>query len=180
MNMNATRAIRLVDPGGEPRTAVRVAIATGGSGLVDASLGRTTRLAIYEVAADESRLVELVEFPPMPRKCFAANDNPEECEGLVAVRMAAIDACHLVFARRIGDIAATSAMKRGIHPIAVPRDEPITALLARCQAMLATNPPPWLRKAIGAAAQLPTRPERTEAAGIVRDGAISASNGGTR
>lgn len=178
--MKTERAIRLVDPCGERRTAVRVAIATGGSGLVDAPLGRTPRLAIYEVAADESRLVGLVEFSPMPRKCMAANDNPDKCEGRVAMRMAAIDACHLVFARRIGDIAATSAMKRGIHPIAVPRDEPIATLLARCQAMLATNPPPWLRKAIAAAGHLSTRPERTEAAGIVRHGTISASNGGTR
>lgn len=180
MNMKHERKIRVIDTGDDTKLMLRVAVATEGNGIVDASFGQTTLFAVYEVAAEASRLVELVQFAPQPRKCAAANDNPDECEERADARIAAIDTCHLIFARRIGDVAAASAMKHHIHPIAVPRDEPIPALLGRCQTMLATNPPPWLRRLI--ASDLPTQygQDGAESGASVRGGTKSVTAGERR
>lgn len=177
MNTKPERKIRVVGSQGDTRAMLRVAIATGGDGVVDGSFGRATVFAIYEVATEASQLIELVQFAPLPHNCSAANDNPDECQHRIDARIAAIDGCHLIFARRIGDIAAASAIKSGIHPIAVSRDEPIPALLGRCQTMLATNPPPWLRRGIGSGFQTSERPERTESLETVPNGTISATGG---
>lgn len=174
MNMKAERKLRLVEAGVENQRTLRIAVATRGHGFVDESFGRTTMFAIYEVAADASRLVELVQFAPIPRKCDAANDNPDDCEHGIEARIAALGTCHLIFARAIGDVAAASVMKGHMHPIKVARDEPIEALLGRCRAMLATNPPPWVRRII-AAAGAPERLNGTESETYVRGGALAAS-----
>lgn len=177
MNTKPERKIRIVGSEDDTKGTLRVAIATGGNGVVDASFGRATMFAVYEVAIETSQLVEFIQFAPLPRKCSAANDNPDECQHRIDARIAAIDTCHLIFARRIGDVAAASAIKSGIHPIAVPRDEPIPALLGRCQTMLATNPPPWLRREIGFGFQTSERPEGTESSENVPHGTISATGG---
>lgn len=153
MTTTAERRLRLIDTSAGDRVSMRIAIATRNNRLADETFGRTTLFAVYEVAADASQLVELIEFAQRPCKCSdVANDNPDDCEARVKARIAALDGCQVVFARRIGDVAVAAAMKHNIHPVALARDEPIGALLSRCQAMLAGNPPPWLRRIIGAAA----------------------------
>lgn len=151
MTGTAQRRLRLIDAAGSGRAALRIAIATGKTGLVDATFGRATLFAVYDVERDTCQLVELIQFPRPPHTCSdAANDNPDDCEERVDARIRELAGCHVVFARRIGDVAAASAMKNNIHPIEVAKDEPITALLDRCRAMLAGNPPPWLRRIVGA------------------------------
>lgn len=151
MTGTARRRLRLIDAASDDRTTLRIAIATSNTGLIDATFGRATFFAVYQVAHDESQLVELIQFAPPPHACSdAANDNPDDCEERVAARIRELAGCHVVFARRIGDIATASAMKNNIHPIEVAKDEPISALLSRCRAMLADNPPPWLRRIVGA------------------------------
>lgn len=151
MTGTARRRLRLIEAASDDRARLRIAIATGNTGLIDATFGRATHFAVYQVAHDASQLVELIQFAPPLHACSdAANDNPDDCEERVAARIRELAGCHVVFARRIGDVAAASAMKSNIHPIEVAKDEPISALLARCRAMLADNPPPWLRRITGA------------------------------
>lgn len=186
MSINAIRSLRLISLGLDDESILRVAVATAGSGFVDETFGRTTMFAIYEVATDTSRLAEVIQFDPLPRKCDTANDNPDDCEQRVAARMSALATCQLVFARRIGDVAAALAMKNRIHPITLTRDEAIPDLLTRCRAMLANNPPRWLRRATGAdieagvTAHTEDEPDGTESAAIVRDGTSLPAQGGVR
>ena len=157
MHGTAERRLRLIDVAATDGAALRIAVATQSNRSVDETFGRATLFAIYDVSVDACRLVELLEFAVQPRRCDdAANDNPDDCEDRVAARIAALAGCHLIFARRIGDIAVAAAMKSNIHPVELARDEPITALLDRCRAMLAGNPPPWLRHVVGTPADAGT------------------------
>ena len=116
------------------------------------------------MAPQANEQVGVVELAATPRKCAAANDNPDDCQRRIEARLEALAGCHVIFARQIGDVAAAAAMKRRIHPIEMARDEPIAALLARCQAMLSANPPPWLRRIT--AGTIGGTPEQDDAAAV--------------
>ncbi|MFO1128104.1 MAG: sigma 54-interacting transcriptional regulator [Rhodospirillales bacterium] len=130
---------------------LRIAMATRDAKAVNEPFGQAQWFSIYDLTAGEIELVGVVEFTPVPRKCAAANDNPDDCERRIEARMDALSGCHVIFARQLGDAAAASAMKRQMHPVEVGGDPSIAALLGRCQAMLATNPPRWLRRLTGTA-----------------------------
>ncbi|MBK8175091.1 MAG: hypothetical protein IPK66_07460 [Rhodospirillales bacterium] len=113
----------------------------------------------------------------MPRKCAADNDNPDDCDDRFEARIGALSGCQMIFARELGDIAVAAAMKARIHPIELVREEAISALISRCQTMMATNPPPWLRHVIGleggsSAHPTPAGPNGTESADDVRQRAL--------
>lgn len=146
MQHRPARLLRLVDDGFEAGGGLRMAVATHDLRQVSEPFGRTVLLAVYDVFVGSSELVAVIEFAPVPQRCTAANDNPEDCESRISARLDALPGCHVLVAREIGDVAAAAAMKRRIHPIELTRAEPIAALIARCQRMLASNPPPWLRR----------------------------------
>lgn len=149
MRQAATRALKLVPGHAAPGGCLRVAFATSGARMADESFGRAPTFSIYDVAADGADLVGIVEFDPVTPPCRAANDNPDDCPDRVGARLLALAGCHVLFARAIGDAAASRALGHDIHPLVVPRDEPISTLIGRCMAMLGSNPPPWVRRIVG-------------------------------
>jgi nitrogen fixation protein NifX len=50
--------------------------------------------------------------------------------------------------RAIGGPAAARVVHAKVHPVKLPADEPITAVIERVRGMLSSNPPPWLRRAL--------------------------------
>lgn len=175
MTNHPLRRLRLVDAASPKEPTLRIGVATSGRGVADGAFGRAPMFAIYQVGADASCLVEVLEFTAQPRRCAADNDNPNDCDDRLAARIAALSGCQVVFARQMGDAAAAAAMKAHVHPVELTWDEPIAALLRRCQSMLATNPPPWLRRAAGAASPEDIRRNRTESVDDVHGGALSPS-----
>ncbi len=145
------RSLRLIPSHAEDGGRLRVAIATRGSQTVNEPFGRAEAFTVYDVSADASELVAIVEFPPVCRPCAAANDNPDDCPDRIEARVAALTGCHVLFTRAIGDSAAARAMRNNIHPLVIGRDETVGTLIGRCQAMLAGNPPPWVRRIVGTA-----------------------------
>lgn len=166
----AERRLRVVHDG-EQAVVLRIAIATRNNELADVPFGRTPMFAVYEVGLDASSLRELIEFAVPPLRCAADNDNPDDCEDRLEARIAALAGCQVLFARCIGEAATAAAMKAHIHPIELARDETVVALLRRCQAMLATKPPPWLRRAAGSLGPIADARNGTELAAGVRPGA---------
>ena len=51
----------------------------------------------------------------------------------------------------IGGPAAARIVGNKIHPVKLPRAEPISDILERVRTMLNGTPPPWLRKALNSA-----------------------------
>jgi nitrogen fixation protein NifX len=56
-----------------------------------------------------------------------------------------------LFVLAIGGPAAARVVSDKIHPVKLPRPEPIGDILERIRTMLNGTPPPWLRKALKSA-----------------------------
>ena len=128
---------------------MKVAIATQDLKTVDAHFAGARTMAIYEVSAEGSRLLEAIRFDQASNQ-DGVHGDPDDGDDRLSARLEAIRGCQLLFVRAIGGPAAARVVNARIHPIKVTFDEPIGEVLGRCQTMLKGNPPPWLRKVLQA------------------------------
>lgn len=122
---------------------MKVAFCTENQIDVDAHFGWARKIAIHEVSAEDSRLVEVVEF---------AGDLAEDGrEDKLLPKLDAVRDCAILYVAAIGGSAAAQVIKLGVHPVKVPHGhnaQPIAEIIARLQEVLRGTPPPWLRKAL--------------------------------
>jgi nitrogen fixation protein NifX len=119
---------------------MKIAFATQDLKRVDAHFGWAKNIAVYELTDEDSRLVEVFRFEGELKE-----DGNED---KVAPKVEAIKDCAIVYVAAIGGSAAGRIVQNGIHPIKVTQPEEIVDVLAKLQAVLKGNPPPWLRKAL--------------------------------
>ena len=119
---------------------MKVAFATQDLAHVDAHFGWTPHLVVYEVTPEGFRLEQTHAFAP------AEEDGVED---KLAPRIAAITGCALVCVAAIGPSAAARLAQHRIRPATAAGETRIEALLARLCHLLASGPPPWLRRAVG-------------------------------
>jgi len=128
---------------------MKVAIATQDLKEVNAHFAGARLLAIYEVTAESSQLLEAVGFDQVSQEDGAGSASDDDAhEDRITPRIDAIRSCSLLFVRAIGGPAAAKVVNARIHPIKVPQPEPIAQVLERVQTMLRGSPPPWLRKVL--------------------------------
>jgi nitrogen fixation protein NifX len=146
------RRLRLVDPDFTQDRArrvrkgghMKVAFATQDLKTLDAHFAGARNLAIYDVGPEGYQFLEAVRFDG----ASAEDGVHETSEDRVAARIGALEGCTLLFVLAIGGPAAAKVVSRRIHPVKLPRPEPIPQILDRVQTMLNGSPPPWLRKAL--------------------------------
>jgi nitrogen fixation protein NifX len=119
---------------------MKIAFATQDQQRVDAHFGWAKHLAVYEVSPEGYRFVQDFGFGD-----DLAEDGNED---KLAPKLEAIKDCAIVYVAAIGGSAAARVVASKIHPIKVPRPEPILDILDRLQDVLKGTPPPWLRKAL--------------------------------
>ena len=124
---------------------MKVAFATQDLRTLDAHFAGARNLAIYEVTTDEYRFLEAVRFDAASNQDGSHDDSAHD---RLEPRIGALDGCTLLFVLAIGGPAAAKVVARRIHPVKLPRPEPITDVLDRIRTMLNGVPPPWLRKAL--------------------------------
>jgi len=127
---------------------IRVAIATNDHRFLDAHFGSAESFAVFEVAADHWRFVEMVTFDD----ATAGEGHHADSVDRIGPKVDALRGNALLFVLAIGGPAAAKVVKAGIHPIKLKEPEPLGQVVLRVQRMLAGKPPPWLRKALGGAA----------------------------
>jgi nitrogen fixation protein NifX len=140
----AVRRLRLIDPcavrgetfqiGG----GMKVAFATQDLKRVDAHFGWAKNIAIYDVSAHDSRLVEAVQFD--------GELQEDGNEDKLAPKLEAIRDCAILYVAAIGGSGAARVVAHKIHPVKVAEPEEIAAIIGRLQGVLRGTPPPWLRK----------------------------------
>lgn len=119
---------------------MKVAFCTENLIDVDAHFGWAKKIAIHEVSADASRLIEIAEF---------AGDLAEDgTEDKLVPKLDAIKDCAILYVTAIGGSAAAKVIRLGVHPVKAPTPQPIAEIIARLQEVLKGTPPPWLRKAL--------------------------------
>lgn len=128
-------------PGDMPGS-IRVACSSNRSDRIDGPFGSCERYLIYQVSAQEVRLVEIRE----------ADSSGARDERYVR-RVELLSDCHVVVALTIGSPAAACLVRAAIHPmrLGVPASAP--DVMADLQRVLDTSPAPWLMKIMEASAR---------------------------
>lgn len=124
---------------GDMPDSIRVAVASNSGELLDGHFGTCSRFLIYQVSADEIRLVETASMANVPAKSDDKN----------TYRAEQIGDCDLLYVVSIGGPAAAKVIKQDIHPIKIPEGGSARDILSQVQHVLKVNPPPWLAKAMG-------------------------------
>ena len=133
---------------------MRVAFATQDRTRVDAHFASARTFLFYDIGPDEHSFVEAVQFDTVSDE---DGQHSESGEDRLATKIDALAGSALLFVRAIGGPAAARVVRAKVHPIKLPDDEPITAVIERVTQMLKSNPPPWLRRAIRDAESGPDR-----------------------
>ena len=124
---------------GEFPYSVRIACASDSGERLDGIFSNCARFLIYQISPRETRLVDLREPGP-------GRDD----EDRHARRAELLSDCQLLYTLSIGGPAAAKVVRAGVHPVRLARAQPAREIVEELQRVLATAPPPWLAKAMGA------------------------------
>src|SRR5271166_6605973 len=152
--MAAVRRLQLVNTEDEAPTPrppapgiVRVAIATRDMKGLNAHFGSAPKFAIYDVTKEGWDFVEAVGFGDTSDE---TGSHKTDGDDRIGPKVEALAGCHLLFCLAIGGPAAAKVVAAHIHPVKLSKPEPIDSIISRVQTMMSGNPPPWLRKVMGA------------------------------
>jgi len=120
---------------GDMPHSVRIAIASNEAERLDGHFGSCLRFLVYQVSADEIRLVDI---RPTLSAESAADKN--------GFRVSLINDCAVVYVVSLGGPAAAKVIKADIHISQHENGGDARPILAQLQDVLRGNPPPWLRK----------------------------------
>lgn len=122
---------------GDMPHSVRLACASNNGEMLDGHFGSCERFLIYQVSADELRLVDV-------RSTLEA----DHAEDKNVARSALIADCDVLYVQSIGGPAAAKVIRANVHPVKIPLPGPARDSAVRLQASLA-SPPPWLARVMG-------------------------------
>jgi nitrogen fixation protein NifX len=128
------------DSGVDMPHSVRVAVASNGGENLNGHFGSAASYLVYQVSASEIRLLDV-------RWAAEADESSDKN----AHRVNLIRDCRVLYIVSIGGPASAKVIKADIHLISVPGGGPAREILKELQRVIATNPPPWLAKVLGAA-----------------------------
>jgi nitrogen fixation protein NifX len=126
---------------------LRIAVATQDLKSLNAHFGSARRFAIYDVTPTEHRFIEAVSFGDISNE---SGSHAKEGDDKIGPKVEALTGCHLLFVLAIGGPAAARVVSAHIHPVKLMKPEAIESIISRVQTMMSGNPPPWLRKVMGA------------------------------
>ena len=133
---------------GDMPGSIRVACASNDGEALDGHFGSARRFLIYQVSAEEVRLID----------ARAADDLGAEDKN--AHRAELIRDCQVLYVASIGGPAAAKVVKADIHPIKDAAGGSARDRMTTLQGILADKPPPWLAKVMGQAPEERIRFER--------------------
>ncbi|WP_089725994.1 NifB/NifX family molybdenum-iron cluster-binding protein [Candidatus Thiosymbion oneisti] len=122
---------------GDMPDSIRVACASDTGDLLDGHFGQAKRFLIYQVSAQEDRLIDI-------RVPEAAHT-----EDKTAYRVGLIRDCQLLYIASIGGPAAAQVVKANVHPIKDTQGGPAHDRIIALRQVLASKVPPWLAKLMG-------------------------------
>ena len=127
---------------GDMPQSIRVAIASNGGEDLDGHFGSCSRFLIYQVAADEQRLIDV-----------RLTEDDIEAEDKNKFRADLVRDCQVIYIVSIGGPAAAKVVRADVHPIKMPQGGKAREVIAELAKVIAGAPPPWLAKAMGIRAE---------------------------
>lgn len=125
---------------GDMPASVRVACASNEGEDLDGHFGSCLRFLVYQVSADEVRLVDI--RPTL----YAERSNDRN-----QFRVNLIKDCQLMYCVSIGGPASAKVIKADIHISQQGDTKPARSVIAALQDVIKGNAPPWLKKRLGVA-----------------------------
>lgn len=125
---------------GEMPGSIRIAIASNSGQRMDGHFGSCLRFLVYQVSKDGVKLIDV-------RSTIGADESDDRN----AFRAKLIQDCQVLYVVSIGGPAAAKVIKAGIYPMKLSEEAEAHEVIAKFQAMLMGNPPPWLAKRMGIA-----------------------------
>jgi nitrogen fixation protein NifX len=138
---------------GDLSNSVRVAVASNSGSMIDGHFGSCIRFLIYQMDKEEYRPIDI-------RSTLEA-DGAED-KNLFRTRL--IEDCHILLVQSIGGPAAAKVIRANIYPLKVPEPMEAGKQLQALQQVMHKNPPPWLAKILGQAAEERVRFKNASAA----------------
>jgi len=136
---------------GDIPSSVRIACASDDAIHVNGHFGACTWFMIYQVSADEARLID-IRTAEIPQGLVVDDKN--------VFRAEQIQDCKVLYVASVGGPAAAKIVRLGIHPMKLAAVESLTDVIIQLQTVIAGTPPPWLAKAMGIEASERFRFER--------------------
>ncbi len=118
--------------------SIRIACTSNNGERIDGHFGSCARFLIYQVSANDVRLIEIRSVPPV---------DPDEDKNRVRAEL--IEDCHVLCTASIGGPATAKVVRAGLHPMKLKEPRPARELMAELQGVLSGSPPPWLAKIMG-------------------------------
>jgi len=128
--------------------ALRVAIASRDGVSLNAHFGSAEKFIVYDVSSTNHTFVETIEMREVSDE---SGDHKAESEDKNARKIALLSGCNIVFVLAIGGPVAAKVIQAKIHPIKIAEPETVESVIAKVQGLLASEPPPWLRKVLATA-----------------------------
>ena len=125
---------------GDMPGSVRIACASNDAINVDGHFGSCSQFLIYQVAADETRLIDIRSTNSL---------EGLDMEDKNKYRAELIQDCQVIYMASVGGPAAAKIVKLGIHPMKLSGTEAITEIIDQLQTVISGTPPPWLAKVMG-------------------------------
>jgi nitrogen fixation protein NifX len=148
--MPSRRLSLVADPqaaGADAGPRLRVALATQDVKSVNAHFGSAKKVAVYEIMAQSSRFVEVIDFENTTGE---SGEHTSSSGDTLQSKVSAIAGCNLLFCLAIGASAAQKVVSARIHPVKLAEAEPIEQVISKVQTMMTGDAPPWLRRALAA------------------------------
>lgn len=122
-----------------PAMSVRIAFASADRKTVDQHFGAAEAFVIYELSADDARLVEAVQF-------HDSDTAMDGHEGKLAAKIVLLDGCAAVYCNAVGASAIKQLLAAGIQPMKVGEGTAVDELLCGLNQAMLSEPPVWLAK----------------------------------
>lgn len=123
---------------GDMPNSIRVAVASNSGTNLDGHFGSCLRFLVYQVSADETRLIDL---RPALEADFAEDKN--------GFRVDLIRDCQVLYVVSVGGPAAAKVIRADIYPMKIIEGGEAGQIVSELQAVMASSPPPWLAKILG-------------------------------
>ena len=121
---------------------MKVAFASTDNQHIDSHFGQASTFHLWEVDLKGSQYLGPIQM----------GAEGEADEDKIVAKAEALKGCSIACSLQIGGPAAAKLVARRIHPMKTATEVPIAEVVAKLQAVLRGNPPPWLRKAMNGGA----------------------------
>lgn len=140
---------------------LKIAITSNDLLQVDANFATARQIVLYDVSYDEANFLDVIQFkgggqgagakrgPGGGGGCSMGDPTGGAPTDQIQQRVDALEGCAVLFTLALSDFAAVKVKNAGVFPVKMQNSRPIDEVFSHLQRMMNSNPPLWLRKALG-------------------------------